>query len=156
VQSSKIVARRLNAILEPAIIGTADGPDLLDRPEISEIRTCEDQALQVLLLARFSRGILERTETAHRILVGAAASDELAADLQRRDAHRRRRTQRAYIDMLLANGPLRPGLSPEDAAATYGAVANPATYSFLTRDHGWHPDRFERWLATSLKALLLS
>jgi AcrR family transcriptional regulator len=148
-------ANLLNAILEPAIIGAVDAPDLLDRPEIAEIRTCEDQAMQLLLLARFSRGILERTETAHRVLLSAAASDELAAELQRRDAARRRRIQRAYIDMLLAHGPLRPGLTPEEAAATYGALANPTTYSLLTRDHGWQPDRFEQWLATSLTALLL-
>ena len=145
----------LQAILEPAIIGAADGPDLLDRPEIAQIRACTHQPTQIQMLAAFSRGILERTHTAQRILRSAAGSDPTAADLQRRDTQRRYRTQRAYIEMVLANGPLRPGLGADDAADTYAALANPDTYAFLTADRGWSPDRFETWLSESLTTLLL-
>jgi AcrR family transcriptional regulator len=148
-------ANLLNAILEPAIVGSDDGRDVLDAPEIAEIRQCEDQGIQLRLLARFSRGILQRTHIAHRILLSAAASDATAAELQRQDTERRWRTQRAYIDMLLANGPLRPGLTADAAADTYAALASPGTYAFLVGERGWEPDRFEEWLSTSLAALLL-
>ena len=148
-------ANLLNAILEPAVVGSDDGRDLLDLPEIAEIRECKDQATQLRLLARFSRGILERTHPAHRILLTAAQSEATAAELQRRDTERRWKTQRAYIDMLLANGPLRPGLTADDAADTYSALANPNTYAFLVEDRGWEPDRFEQWLSTSLATLLM-
>lgn len=148
-------ANLLNAILEPAIVGSNDGPDLLDLPEIAEIRACTDQAAQLRLLARFSRKVLERTHIAHRILRSAAGSDAKAADLHRRDAERRWKTQRAYIDMLLVNGPLRADITANDAADTYAALANPDTYEFLTGVRAWQPERFERWLATTLTALLL-
>jgi AcrR family transcriptional regulator len=148
-------ANLLEAILEPAIVGSDDGRDLFDRPEIAEIRARKDQRTQLRLLARFSRGILERTATAHRILQSAAASDPTAAQLQRRDTKRRGDTQRAYIDMLLTNGPLRDGLTSEDAAATYSALANPSTYALLVAERGWTADHFEHWLGDSLTRLML-
>lgn len=145
----------LDAILEPAIVGLTDGRDLFDRPEIAEIRQCPDQRAQVRMLAHFSRGILERTAVAHRILRSAAASDPTAAELQQRDAKRRGDGQRVYIDMLLANGPLRDGLSADDAAATYSALSNPNTYTLLVRERAWTADKFEQWLGDSLIRLLL-
>jgi AcrR family transcriptional regulator len=149
-------ANLLEAILEPAIVGSDDGRDLFDRPEIIEIRSCDDQTTQVRLLAKFSRGILERSSIAHRILRSAAASDSNAAELQRRDAKRRGDGQRVYIDMLVSNGPLREGLTPEDAAATYSALSNPATYALLVGERGWTADHFEAWLGDSLTRLLLT
>lgn len=148
-------ANILDAILGPAIVGSDDGRALFDLAEITAIRESRSQDSQIRLLARFSRGILERTHTAHRILQTAAASDPNAAELQRLDTARRCQGQRAYIDMLLANGPLRDGLTPDDAADTYSALANPATYTFLIVERGWSPDRFERWLGDSLSRLLL-
>lgn len=56
--------------------------------------------------------------------------------------------------MLLANGPLREGLTPEDAAVTYSALSNPSTYGFLVQ-RGWTADHFEQWLRDSLTLLLL-
>lgn len=145
----------LDAILEPAIVGATDGTDLFDRPEIAEIRRCRDQHAQVHMLARFSRGILERSATAHRILRSAAASDPKAAELQRRDAKRRGDGQRVYIEMLLANGPLRDGLTADDAAATYSALSNPNAYALLVDERAWTADKFEQWLGEALTLLLL-
>jgi AcrR family transcriptional regulator len=148
-------ANIVDAILGPAIVGSDDGRGLFDLAEIADVRECRDQGTQIRLLARFSRGILERTHTAHRILQTAASSDPNAAELQRRDTERRCQGQRAYIDMLLANGPLRDGLTPDGAADTYSALANPTTYAFLIAERGWSPDRFEEWLGDSLARLLL-
>jgi AcrR family transcriptional regulator len=146
-------ANLLAAILEPAIVGATDGRDLFDRPEMAEIRDCQDARTQVRMLAHFSRGILERTYVPHRILRSAASADPNAAELQRRDAKRRGDSQRIYIDMLLATAPLR--LTPDDAAATYSALSNPSTYALLVGERGWTPDHFEQWLGDSLTLLLL-
>lgn len=148
-------AALLDAILEPAIVGFPDGHDIFDHPEVNAIRASTDQHAQLCQLAAFSRGILERSQTAHRILLSAAASDPKAAALQHRDTKRRLTGQREYIDWLTANGPLRPGLTPSEAAATYSALANPNTYALLVAEQGWSPDQYERWLSESLGRLLL-
>jgi AcrR family transcriptional regulator len=148
-------ANLLDAILRPAIRGGHDSVPLLERSEIAEIRACSDQREQLRQLAHFSRTILQRTDQVHRILASAASTDPNAAELQRRDRKFRREGQRAYIDILLGNGPLRGGLSPDDAADTYAAIANPETYAFLTGERRWSPERFERWLCEGLTRLLL-
>lgn len=148
-------ANLLDAILDPAIVGVTDGRDLFDLPEIAEIRQCRDQRTQIGMLAHFSRGILERSAAAHRILRSAAASDPNAAELQRRDAKRRGDGQRIYIDILLTNGSLRDGLTADDAAATYSALSNPNSYALLVGERGWTADKFEQWLGESLNLLLL-
>jgi AcrR family transcriptional regulator len=146
----------LRAILEPAIVGTEDGLDVLDLPEVAVIRTLKDQRQQLWALAHLSRTILERSAPAHRILRNAIAADPAVASFERSDEQRRRRIQAAYIDMLLANGPLRDGLTADDAAATYSALANPNNYDLLITRRGWTPDHYESWLADSLTRLLLS
>jgi len=145
----------LAAILEKGIVPTEDGRDVSEMPEMEVIRTTRDQRRQIELLAAFSRGILQRTDAAHRILRSAAESDSHALDLQKRDTRRRIDGQRLYIDMLLANGPLRKGLTREAAALTYSTLASPDTYAFLVGDQGWPPKRFQDWLAESLTRLLL-
>jgi len=148
-------ANLLDAILEPAIVGVTDGRDLFDLPEIAQVRQCPDQRTQIRMLAHFSRSILERTAVGHRILRSAAASDAAAAELQRADAKRRGDGQRIYVEMLLANGPLRDGLTPGDAAGTYSALSNPNTYALLVGERDWSADKFEEWLGASLTLLLL-
>jgi AcrR family transcriptional regulator len=145
----------LDAILGPAIRGSDDGRAFSAQPELAEIRACTDQRQQALLLAHFSRTVLQRSAQAHRILHTAAASDPKAAALEQSDQASRRRGQELYIELLLANGSLRDGLTETDAADTYAALASPETYAFLTEQRGWPPERFEAWLADALTRLLL-
>jgi AcrR family transcriptional regulator len=145
----------LNAILGPAISGTGEHTSVLDHPELAEIRACPDQRRQLQLMAHFSRTILQRTDQLHRILDTAASSDPDAAELRRADRENRYQSQRTYIDMLLANGPLRDGLTPEGAQTTYATLASPETYAFLTSDRGWTSEQYEHWLTDTLTRLLL-
>jgi AcrR family transcriptional regulator len=152
-------ANLLAAVLEPAVVGgdseTDRDTELLELTPLRAVRNCTDQRAQVRLLAAFSRHTLQRVAPLQHILTQAAAADTRAADLRRRDLERRLRTQAAFIDMLLSNGPLRAGLSPSEAADSYSTLASPATYAFLIDERGWSPERFESWLADSLARLLL-
>ena len=122
----------LSEIFETAIVGDSRRVDILELPEVGEIRAITGQRAQLARLAQLFPGILERSELGHRILRNSGTADPALAEFVTQDRHRRHRTQTAYITMLLDNGPLRDGLSAADAAATYGAVANPDTYAELT------------------------
>jgi AcrR family transcriptional regulator len=145
----------LGAILEPAIVGGSGELDLLARPEIARIRATGDQRDQIRQLARYSRSIIERSFDAHRILESAVFSDPAAAELAQADTRRRLTVQRSYIAMLLANGPLRVGLTAEQAADTYSALASPYTWDLLVRQQERTPAQFEQWLTDCLLRLLL-
>jgi AcrR family transcriptional regulator len=145
----------ISEILETAIVGNAQRVDVLELPEIATIRAITDQRTQVARLAHLSRGILERTALAHRILRNSGTADPALAEFVAADRQRRHRHQTAYIAMLLANGPLREAMTAPDAAAIYGALANPDTYAELTSHRGWSPDHYENWLSHTLTLLLL-
>ena len=145
----------ISEILETAIVGNAPRVDVLDLPEIAAIRAITDQPTQLARLAHLSRGILERTALAHRILRSSGTADPSLAEFVAADRQRRHRHQAAYIAMLLHNGTLREGLSAADAAATYSALANPDTYAELTSHRAWSPDHYENWLSDTLTVLLL-
>lgn len=50
---------------------------------------------------------------------------------------------------------LRPGITPEWAAASVRALSSPGIFEELVRGEGWPPDRYESWLVDLLVGLLL-
>jgi AcrR family transcriptional regulator len=145
----------LDAYLDISIVGDAEPVPLLDRPEMQAVRAATDQREQVQLFARLGCAVLERNAAAHAVLRTAAAVHPELDGLVAEDDKRRRATQRAFVEMVASRGPLRDGLSLNDAADTMSAVANPETYAYLTTRRGWTPARVERWLADTLALLLL-
>ena len=145
----------LAAYLDVAIVGDAAAVPLLDRDEVQQVRQTRDQRDQLRRLAHLGRTIFERTATAHAVLRSAAAVDPEAAAIADEDDLRRRTTIRAYIDIVADAGPLRDGLSKEEAADTFSVLASPEGYLRLTTSRGWTPTRYERWLAANLTLLLL-
>jgi AcrR family transcriptional regulator len=145
----------LDAYLDLSIVGDAEPVPLLERPAVQAVAAAKDQREQVRLLARVMRGVLERNAPVHAVLRTAVAVDPELDALAADDDARRKATQRAFIDMLRAQGPLRDGMSVPEAVDTMSAIANPDTYAYLTARRGWTPARFERWLVDSLTVLLL-
>jgi len=145
----------LAAYLDVAIVGDAEPVPLLERPAVRAVAAATDQREQVRLLARVMRGVLERNAPVHAVLRAAVAVDPDLDALAADDDVRRKTTQRAFVDMLRRRGPLRDGVSAGDAVETMAAIANPESYAYLTGRRGWTPARYERWLADSLRVLLL-
>jgi AcrR family transcriptional regulator len=145
----------LAAYLDVSIVGDAAPVPLLERPEVQAVRAATDPREQVQLLARIMRGVLERNAPVHAVLRTAVGADPELDALVVEDDTRRKATQRAFTEIISSRGPLRDGLSIRDASDTLSALANPETYTYLTRRRGWSPARYERWLAQSLTLLLL-
>ena len=145
----------LAAYLDTTIVGDTQPVPLLDRDEVRKIRETNDQHEQVRLLAQLARNLLGRAASAHAALLSAAAVDPEVTAIAEEDDRRRRATQRAFVEIVAAAGPLRDGLSIAEATDTFGALASPETYALLTRRRGWSPARYERWLAINLALTLL-
>jgi AcrR family transcriptional regulator len=145
----------LSAYLDVSVVGDHAPVPLLQREEVLTIEAETDQRRQVRLLAKLARRVLEGAMTAQQVLWGAAASDRTLEELIAVDDKRRRTTHRAFVEMLSRSGPLRPGLSIDDATDTYSALSNPWTYAFLTQHRGWSPKRFEAWIGDAFERLLL-
>jgi AcrR family transcriptional regulator len=145
----------LSAYIDVSVVGDHQAVPLLERDEVRAIAAETDQRRQIRRLAKLARTLLERAMPSQQILWGAAVVDRSLEDAIAIDDQRRRITHRAFVKMLLQNGPLRPGLSLDEATDTYSALSNPWTYAFLTQRRGWSPNHFERWIANCFEQLLL-
>ena len=126
------------------------------RPELDALAAEPDQRQQLRIAAALSRGMLERISPVYAALRDAAAADDGLGEHLDAEIGRRRRFQRTIVELIVTRGPLRQGLTLDEAADTYSALANPEVYLLLTIHHRWSADRYQAWLADSLRHLLLT
>ena len=125
------------------------------RPELAALAAETDQRQQLRIAAALSRGMLQRISPVYALLRDAAAADDTLQEHLAAEIDRRRDFQRALVELVRARGPLREGITIDQAADTYSALANPELYLLLTTHYRWTADQFEAWLADSLQLLLL-
>lgn len=145
----------LTEVLNYDVTGAVDSAKVLDQPGPRAVLAQPDQRAQI---AMFAADIARRTARARAIddvMVSAAlVDDEVAA--KHHDLHRTRLANLTqFVRSLAAHGPLRPGLSIEDAAATVWALTGPPMHRQLVGDLGWSEHRFARWIESTLLGALL-
>jgi AcrR family transcriptional regulator len=124
------------------------------RPELQALAAEPDQRRQIQIAAALSRAMLERTSPVYAALRDAAAADDALREHLAAEIDRRRKFQQTIVKLITVTGPLRQDLTPENAAETYSALANPDLYLLLTTHHRWSPSRYQAWLTDSLQHLL--
>ena len=81
--------------------------------------------------------------------------DAEVAALRARTQESRYQGLRQFVSWLAANGPLRGGLSVEDAAAIVWTLAGPDAHRLLRAERGWTAERYAAWLEETLARTLL-
>ena len=105
--------------------------------------------------ARRCREVFDRSAPLHHVLRRAAAVDAEAAALL---AHveRQQLVGQSHVARALAErGALAEGVTADEARHVISTMMSPEVHRTLTVQRGWSPERYERWLARSLRALLL-
>ena len=142
-------------VLNYSVTGETDSPKVLDQAGPQAVRAEKDQRRQI---AMFAADIARRTGLARPIddIMRSAAlvDDELAA--KRANLHRTRLDNLTrFVGWVAANGPLRDGLSVDDAAATVWALTGPDMHRMLVDELGWSQERFAGWIRETLDSTLL-
>jgi AcrR family transcriptional regulator len=145
----------LKALFDVSIAGDDEAIPLEERPHVRALVADPDPGNQLSGFAGITRGIMARTEPVHRILVSAAGSDPDAAALLAEQTRHRQRGQSQIASTLSRAGAPRPKLREREAADIIHALMSPEVYRLLVSDRGWHPDRYQRWLAETLVSQLL-
>lgn len=118
-----------------------------------EARKQSDPERRLEMVAHANRRQWEAGGTMVAVYQGAAAADrEAAAELG--EALRGRR---AGLDLVVEGmkDELRPGLDVNQGAAILRAICQAEVYRELVKESGWSPDKYEAWLAETLKRQLL-
>ncbi len=126
------------------------------RQLIEELRTTEDGARQLSLVAQITRQAYEPLVSSLELLRTAGAVALELAEVMRQSEARRRQNQAQLIASLRAQGALRPGLSLEEATDVLWAQTSYDLYRMLVVEQGWEPERYETWLAQLLVQQLLA
>lgn len=143
----------LGALVEARVRGAA--APVLGQSAPQAVRAETDQRRQIEIFVPDITERTERTQTAYRVVAEAAASDPEVAALHKTMLDQRYANLRKFVSWIKANGPLRAGLSQDEATASVWTLTSPEVLRLLRTQHGWSKARYRRWLTTSLIRLLL-
>lgn len=146
----------LKALLDMTVGGDDQDVSLLERSGPQAMREATDQRRQLGMFAAGMAKQLDRLGPLDEILRSAAAVDAEAATL-REDIQQRQRKEamRTVVGWVAARGPLKEGLTEENAAAIVWTLTSPEVHAMLGSTWGWPTDEYGHWLAETLIATLL-
>lgn len=114
-----------------------------------------DAARRIELVAHLCRRRWETGLDVIEIYQGAAAtSPEMAAE-RRSILSSRKQIIEEFTQKFAEVATLAPGMDIKRAGDLFWALTLPGLYGALVLDRGWSPDRYERWLAETLKEQIL-
>lgn len=145
----------LKALLDVRVGGDDTPVDLLDRPGPQAVRRERNQRSQVAAFAADVSAIIERARPVDDIMRGAAAVDVEMSTFRTKAQEHRFRNMRQLVSWLAANGPLREGLTQDEAAAIVWTMTSPEVHRLLRVSRGWSAERYTAWLTDSLTCMLL-
>ena len=147
----------LKAAFDVAIVGDDQPVSLPDRPGSRAIRAEPDPMTYLARYAELVADMGSRVAPIAEAVRGAAGADGDARELwEAHLAQRRRGAENVVSDLLGKGGRLRAGLSAEAAADIVWVFNDPGLYGNLVLRQGWAPERFQAWLAESMRQLLLA
>jgi hypothetical protein len=119
------------------------------------VRAETDQRRQIEIFVPDIIERIERVQTVYGVVAEAARSDSEAASLHKAMLDQRYVNLRRFVGWIEANGPLRDGLTRDDAAAGVWTLTSTEVFQLLCVERGWRKTRYRRWMIDALTRLLL-
>jgi AcrR family transcriptional regulator len=145
----------LQAVLDVAFVGDDEPLALHDRPTARGAAAEPDPRRMLAGYAKVAREVLERSGPLQQVLRSAAEVDPDAAALLAQVNEQRLAGQARVARGLVERSALAAGLTEAAATDTIYALMSPELHQVLTVERAWSQDRYERWLADALAALLV-
>ncbi|MFS8098070.1 TetR/AcrR family transcriptional regulator [Lentzea alba] len=137
--------------LNVAIAGDEEPVAMRDRPVFEEVLTTPTAQDMIVEMVRRNGAVLER---AGALIMAGIESSGADADVRRishEGEHAMRANCLALAEALIATGQVRPSFDTERVADVLVTMMSPHVHQVL----GWPADRYQAWLADSLRATLL-
>ncbi|QNP66162.1 TetR/AcrR family transcriptional regulator [Streptomyces genisteinicus] len=145
----------LKELVDVAIAGDDDPVPTMERPWFAEVTEAPTADAALSALVRGSRGTLERVAAINEMVHAATATDPEIRDLWPAGSDPRYAVVSAATDSLRGKPGARADVTGEEAADIAFALLSPELFLVLTRDRGWSPERWERWVHETLRARLV-
>jgi AcrR family transcriptional regulator len=145
----------LASVLDTSFVGDDEPVAMGERPAVRAAFAEADPRRLLAGFARICRELLDRSAPIQHVLRGAATVDSDAVELLALVRSQRLEGQSRVARALAARGALAEGIDEAAAADTIYTLMSPEVHRILTVERAWSADRYERWLADALCALLL-
>jgi AcrR family transcriptional regulator len=145
----------LHKLLDVRVGGDDEPVELLERAGPQAVKREPSQRRQLEAFASDVASIQERVRPVDDIIRGAAAVDSEIAAFRTRMHESRLDNMRQFASWVASKGPLRDGMSVDDAATIVWTLASPEVHRLLRAERGWTAERYRNWLATTLTRTLL-
>lgn len=145
----------LDAVVRAAVQRDDEPEDPLERSWVKRLVRIPDLHARIGGFARHAAQTTELTSPMYTIIASAGAGEDEIDELQTTLLEMRFGGQREIMLALARGRQLRPGLTAEQAADTFSAIASPELHHLLTVKRGWSQRRYARWLEQTVKAALL-
>jgi TetR/AcrR family transcriptional regulator of autoinduction and epiphytic fitness len=150
--SKRAILSRLMGI---SLVGDDEPIPLLQREGPVAVMQEKDQNRQVRLFSLDMAEIMGRVAPLFEVMRDAAKTEPDIAVIRQKMLAERAEALKVFINALMRNGPLRDGLTLEEAAETVWAVSSGEVYTLLVKDRGWSKEKYGQWLANAFGVLLL-
>jgi AcrR family transcriptional regulator len=145
----------LDAVVRGAVLRNDEPEDPLERSWVRHLLRLPDLPARITGFARHAAQTTELTSPIYAIIASAGTGEDEVDELQRNLMDMRFGGQREIMIALAQGESLRPGLTAEQAADTFSALASPELHHLLTVKRCWSHRRYARWLEQTVKAALL-
>ena len=145
----------LAKVMDWAIVGDDKPVPMARRPSIIAVQQETTVAGKCALYARHTRLVSSRIAETLDMLRGAAASEPDARAIYESGEGQRRTGARLFITNVAQAGPLRAGLTEEQAADAIWALTPDILWTLLVVQRAWTADQFELHYAALAAAAIL-
>jgi hypothetical protein len=145
----------LDAVVRGAVFRNDEPENSLERSWVKHLLDLPDLAGRISGFARHTAQTTELTSPIYAVIASAGTGEDELDGLQSNLLEMRFGGQRQIMIALAQGGSFRPGLTAEQAADTFSALASPELHHLLRVKRGWSQRRYARWLEHTVKAALL-
>ena len=154
----RLVGRKpmvLREIIEQALSGTDHAVAGADRSYVRAMATEPDPVVKLEIYAAAVREIHGRLAPLFVALRDASSTEPEAEQVWKEIGERRAANMRKLVRDVRSAKNARYATSTSEAADTVWALNSAELYVMLTVERGWTPQQYERWLARSLRQVVL-
>lgn len=145
----------LDAVVRAAVLRNDEPEDPLERGWVKRLLRLPDLSARIAGFARHTAQTTQLTSPIYAIIASAGTGEDEVDELQRNLLDMRFGGQREIMIAVAQGASLRSGLTVEQAADTFSALASPELHRLLTVNRGWSQQRYAGWLEQTVKAALL-
>jgi AcrR family transcriptional regulator len=145
----------LRAAFDVATVGDDKPIALPQRPEALAVRAEPDPWKAVAGYAAMVTGVSTRVAGIYEAFRSASGVDPRVRVQWTQIQQERFGGAKGFVGILSAKGPLRDGLTSEDAADLVWVLIDASLYHRLVIERSWTTSRFQAWLTATMQAQLL-